>query len=82
MHGILINLLYILAFTMDKSQFVKIKSNDFKIKSAEINRQTDDLTVFVSLLQRLLVRAKPIRLLGIGLRFHSAESEVKQSSLF
>ena len=65
-----------------KSQFVKIKSNDFKIKSAEINRQTDDLTVFVSLLQRLLVRAKPIRLLGIGLRFHSAESEVKQSSLF
>lgn len=65
-----------------KSQFVKIKLNNFKVKSAETSSHADDLDVFASLLNRLLVQAQPIRLLGIGLRFHSVDNIVEQGSLF
>jgi DNA polymerase-4 len=65
-----------------KSQFVKIKLNNFKIKSAEMGSHSDDLNTFVALLKRLLVEAPPIRLLGIGLRFHSENGIVEQGSLF
>ncbi len=65
-----------------KSQFVKIKLTNFQVKSAEIGSHTDDLSVFVNLLKRLLVQAQPIRLLGIGLRFHVVEGVIEQGSLF
>ncbi|MCD6045017.1 MAG: dinB 1 [Gammaproteobacteria bacterium] len=65
-----------------KSQFVKIKLNNFKIKSAEISSNSDDLGAFVTLLKRVLVYSQPIRLLGIGLRFHDVDSVVEQGSLF
>lgn len=65
-----------------KSQFVKIKLNNFKVKSAEIGSHADDLDVFISLLKRVFVPSQPIRLLGIGLRFHAVDSVVEQGSLF
>lgn len=65
-----------------KSQFVKVKLNSFKVKSAEISSESNNLEVFVNLLDRLLDPAQPIRLLGIGLRFHEEEDKVEQGSLF
>jgi DNA polymerase-4 len=65
-----------------KSQFVKIKLNNFKIKSAEIVSHANDLNTFIALLQRLLAESPPIRLLGIGLRFQCEKSTFAQGSLF
>ena len=65
-----------------KSQFVKIKLNNFKVKSAEISSACNDLDVFISLLERLLEPKQPIRLLGIGLRFHEQDNGVEQGCLF
>lgn len=65
-----------------KNQFVKIKLNNFKVKSAEISSHATDLNVFVQLLKRVWIDSQPIRLLGIGLRFHVEDSDVEQGSLF
>lgn len=65
-----------------KSQFVKIKLNNFKVKSAEISSKGDDFPVFVDLLKRVWIQSQPIRLLGLGLRFYTEDRVVKQGSLF
>ena len=68
-----------------KNQYIKIKFSDFKLVSAEITSNGIDLAQYMALFRETYAQQKkPIRLLGLGVHFHS-ENQVKsftQQSLF
>lgn len=56
-----------------KSQFVKVKFNNFKLTTSETAAQVLNLEKFYQLLSNCLkADHKPIRLLGVGISFHSS----------
>lgn len=69
-----------------KNQFIKIKTSDFKVLSAEIKSSQPKLEYYLELFQRIsLQHPKPIRLLGLGVHFQQQPVEEEpyyQISLF
>ncbi|MDI1353061.1 MAG: DNA polymerase IV [bacterium] len=68
-----------------KNQFVKIKTSDFKLISAETKSNQADRTLFLRLFEKAYVNhSKPIRLVGIGVHFQhqTQHSYYYQFSLF
>ncbi|WP_407927631.1 DNA polymerase IV [Legionella fallonii] len=68
-----------------KNQFIKVKTSDFKLASAEIKSGQLNLEYYLELFQKIsLSHSKPIRLLGIGVHFQHdlAEEPYHQPSLF
>ncbi|CAM4458957.1 MAG: DNA polymerase IV [Legionella sp.] len=69
-----------------KNQFIKIKTSDFKVLSAEIKSTQPNLEFYMELFQRISVHhPKPIRLLGLGVHFQQQPVEEEpyyQISLF
>lgn len=71
------------AETPIKSQFIKIKFNDFKLMTAEVQSTSLNLEQFLSLFNTLYTKqAKPIRLLGLGVSFKERQTISPQLSLF
>ena len=71
------------AETPIKSQFIKIKFNDFKLVTAEIQSTSLNLEQFLSLFNTLYPKQpKPIRLLGLGISFKERQTISPQLSLF
>lgn len=59
-----------------KSQYVKIKFNDFKLITAEAASNEVNLDKYHLLLRESYARQeKPIRLLGLGIHFHNEKPE-------
>ena len=62
---------------------IKIKFNDFKLMTAEIQSSTLNLEQFLSLFTTLYARnTKPIRLLGLGISFKEQHAIPLQLTLF
>lgn len=59
-----------------KSLYVKFKFADFKVKSNEIASAAINLEMFQTLLTSSLEDMQPIRLLGIGVRFHEKNNHL------
>ncbi len=65
-----------------KNQFIKVKSSDFKLASAEIKSSQLDLEAYIDLFHKInLNHPKPIRLLGIGVHFQHNTAEERQLKL-
>jgi DNA polymerase IV len=56
-----------------KTQFIKIKFNNFKIKSVETSSSKADLQIFITLLNNITLPTA-VRLLGIGIRFFNSNN--------
>lgn len=68
-----------------RSQHIKIKFSDFKLKTAEFSVQEIKFEVFLLLFQNAQKNCgKPIRLLGLGVHFHTDKNAQRffQQSLF
>ncbi|MCC2625358.1 MAG: dinB [Burkholderiales bacterium] len=64
-----------------KNQFVKVKFNNFKVKSVEISSHSVNLETFIYLLKSIAIINK-IRLLGIGVHFDNNNRLPEQLQLF
>jgi DNA polymerase-4 len=66
-----------------KNQFIKIKFNDFKLVTAEIQSTSLNLEQFIYLFRTLYAKnPKPIRLLGLGVSFKERPAISSQLTLF
>lgn len=66
-----------------KSQYIKIKFNDFKVTTATVAVDEINLEQYKALLQRIFAtETKSIRLLGLGVHFHlSSDKHFFQQNL-
>lgn len=66
-----------------KSQFIKVKFNNFRLVSVECSVSYLEFDLFSSLFADVYAKVKlPIRLLGVGVHFHSDVNRPHQYSLF
>ncbi len=64
-----------------KNQFVKIKFNNFKVKSVETSSHLVNLETFIYLLNSIEAVSK-VRLLGLGVHFDNNSRQIEQLQLF
>ncbi len=65
-----------------RSIFIKIKFNDFATTTVETINDHPDLESYIDLLKTGYLRySKPVRLLGMGVRFHKQDNSYKQQQL-
>ncbi|KTD27001.1 DNA polymerase IV [Legionella maceachernii] len=67
-----------------KNQYIKIKFEDFQLITAEVKNSQVNLQAFYDLFNKIYNEQKPIRLIGLGVHFHSDEKNdgFIQQSLF
>ena len=63
-----------------KNQFIKVKFNNFKVKSVEVHSNSANLEIFTKLLNNMII-TEAVRLLGIGVHFNT-NNDKQQLQLF
>lgn len=66
-----------------KNQFIKIKTNKFKLSTMERSSNSPNFSIFTDLFHELINRDHtPIRLIGLGVSFTSENNRIMQQELF